>query len=239
MHDLDQTRLELDPEVDIHGSGEVEPEDALESAPDTEDSQPVGETESGEAEFDVENEEAAGFFAGESVDEEEALAAELLGVGSDNELDQFLGKLVRGASRFARSAAGRQLGQMLRKVAKKALPMVGTAVGTYFGGPAGAALGRKLASTAAGMFEIQVEGLSPQDQEFQTARAYVRLARAAARNLDRTAPVSSAPAAARQALITAAQSHAPGLVRRKGSVRGARSGRWVRTGRRTIVLYGV
>src|SRR6266481_4452691 len=64
--------------------------------------------------------------------EELELASELLEVQSEDELEQFLGKLVkraaRGVSNFARSSTGRALGGILKNVAQRALPMVGGAL---------------------------------------------------------------------------------------------------------------
>ena len=72
------------------------------------------------------------FEADNSLDEME-LAAELLEITDDAELEQFLGSLVKRAARsvgrFARSDAGRALGGLLKKAAKKALPSVGSAIG--------------------------------------------------------------------------------------------------------------
>jgi hypothetical protein len=73
-------------------------------------------------------------------EEEMDLAAELLSVTDDEELNQFLGKLIKkGFSKvrkFAKSSTGRALGGLLKGVAKKALPIVGGALGTAIGGPA-------------------------------------------------------------------------------------------------------
>jgi hypothetical protein len=148
------------------------------------------------------------------------LAHELLEVSNEEELNMFLGKLIKGAGRavgnFAKSGAGRAIGGVLKTVAKKALPIAGGALGTFFGGPLGGMVGKKLGSMAGNMFELELEGLSPEDQEFETARAYVRFANSAA---SRAAALqtqnSGAPAGAvvRQALSGAARQHAPGLLR--------------------------
>ncbi|MDO7847527.1 hypothetical protein Q5H92_14250 [Hymenobacter sp. M29] len=148
------------------------------------------------------------------------LAHELLEVTNEQELNMFLGKLIKGAGKaignFAKSGVGRAIGGVLKTVAKKALPIAGGALGTFFGGPLGGMIGNKLGSAAGNLFELELEGLSPEDQEFETARAYVRFANSAA---SRAAALQSqrrgAPASAvvRQALAGAARQHAPGLLR--------------------------
>lgn len=186
-----------------------------------------------------------------SEEEEMELAAQLLEVSSDQELDQFLGKLIGGGmralGRFARSGVGRHLGGMLKGVAKKALPVVGGALGSFIPIPGvGTALGSALGSAAANLFEMELEGLSPEEQEFEVARRIVRLGGAAAAQAANMPPNLAPAAAAQQALAAAARIHAPGLLRPQGADpvhaptpggRG-RSGRWIRRGNR-IVLMGV
>jgi uncharacterized protein (DUF697 family) len=188
----------------------------------------------------------------EVFDEEEEmdLAAELLSVTDDKELDQFLGKLIKKvgshARKFVKSSTGRALGGLLKGVAKKALPIVGGALGTAIGGPAGGAIGGKLASAASRLFEIELEGLSPEDQEFEVAKRFVRLAGSAAQKAA-SAPGNMPPqAAAKAAVIAAAKQHAPGLLRPAASPPAAlvaspgakRTGRWIRRGSK-IILMGV
>lgn len=184
---------------------------------------------------------------------ETELAAELLTVGDDNELEFFLGKLFKkathGAKRFARSKVGKLAGGMLKNVAKQALPMAGQALGSYYGGAAGGQLGGQLGGMAAQTFELELEGLSPEDQEFEVARRVVRLAGETARQAARVPRSVPAREVARQALRGAARKHAPGLLRRRspgrsvaprgGFSRGAStSGTWVRRGN-TIIVNGV
>lgn len=144
-------------------------------------------------------------------------AAELLEITSDAELDQFIGKLIkragRSAGRFIRSDAGRALGGLLRTTAKKALPVLGGAIGGHFGGTRGTQLGSRIAIRAGRLFGLELEGMSPEDMEFETARRVVRLANRAAARLA-TLPSTTPPQrAAKTALATAARRHAPGLLR--------------------------
>lgn len=152
------------------------------------------------------------------------MAHELLEVSNEEELNMFLGKLIKSAGRavgnFANSSIGRTIGGVLKTVAKKALPIAGGALGTFFGGPLGGMVGNKLGSMAGNLFELELEGLSPEDQEFETARAYVRFANAA---VNRAAAMQGqrrgtpASAVVRQALATAARQHAPGLLRARNA----------------------
>jgi hypothetical protein len=174
--------------------------------------------------------------------EEMELASELLEITSEEELDQFLGSLFKKASRAVGSFLKNPLVGQLKGMLKKALPIAGSALGsvvpglgTMLGGAGGAAL--------ANAFELELEGLSAEDQEFEVARRYVRLAGEVAQQAAQ-APQNIPPEQiAKQAMMTAAQQHAPGLLRQSappaaGTGRRARSGRWVREGR-TIILLGV
>jgi len=187
--------------------------------------------------------------------EEMELAAELLEVSDEQELDQFLGKLigkVAGAARglagaaggFLRSPTGQALGGLLKSTAKKALPVIGRGVGTYFGGAKGGTVGSTLGKAAGKMFGLELEGLSGEDQEFEVARQFVRLATSATQKAAQSG--SRTPQAARGALASAARQHAPGLLSPSrlggGGISATyggghgRSGRWIRRGRKLIVL---
>ena len=181
------------------------------------------------------------------------LASELLTVSNEQELDLFLGKLVRRAGRavgkFVRSSAGRAIGGVLKSVAKKALPFAGTALGTFVGGPLGGAIGGKLGSMATNLFELDLEGLSPEDQQFEVSRAYVRFANKALRQgatVARNNPGASPRQIVRSAIKKSASQYAPGLLansagigaRLNGTSNRARKGTWVGRGR-TIILYGL
>src|SRR5690606_8772690 len=62
-------------------------------------------------------------------------------------------------------------------------------------------------------FGLSLEGLSPEDQEFEAAKAFVLFAGDAARNAALTPPRLPAEAIARIAAARAAQRHAPGWLR--------------------------
>ncbi len=187
--------------------------------------------------------------------QEMEMAHELLSVSNEDELNMFLGNLVKKAGRaiggFARSSVGKSLIGALKGVAKKALPIAGGALGSLIGGPVGGAIGGKLGGMAGNLFELELEGLSPEDQEYEMARAYVRFANAAANN---AANISQQGAAnpqtvLKKALTEAAQQHAPGLLQPtqasrsgqyNGSMQGghrrrANQGSWVRRGNTLVI----
>jgi hypothetical protein len=153
--------------------------------------------------------------------EELELAAELLEVSNEAELDRFLGNLISKAGRaiggFVRSPVGQALGGILKGAARQALPIAGAALGTALGGPAGGAIGGKLASAAGNLFGLELEGLSGEDQEFEVARRFVRFANAAASRAAAAPPGTSPQQAARTAVIAAARRFAPGLLRGGGA----------------------
>ncbi len=180
--------------------------------------------------------------------EEMELASQLLEVSSDAELDQFFGSLIkkvgRGVGRFVKSPIGQALGGVLKKVAKTALPIAGSALGGFVGGPVGASLGGKLGSMATKLFEMELEGMSLEDQEFEVARRVVRLAGAASRNAALSTAAKPPAVLVNYAITSAARRYAPGLLAGarlpsyRPSYGGGHSGRWIRRGRR-IILLGV
>jgi hypothetical protein len=219
MHDIDRTQLEASWET--------------------------GDFEGGDYEFEGMSAEGTPF---NEMDEME-LASQLLEVSDEAELDQFLGSLFKKATRavgsFLKGPVGKQLGGLIKPLVKQALPMVGGALGSFIPIPGvGTALGAQLGSAASNMFEMELEGMSAEDQEFEVARRVVRLAGEAAQQAAQTPPTVPPPDAAKSALVTAAQQHAPGLLRQASPAsagqygRHGHSGRWVRRGR-TIVLYGL
>ena len=177
------------------------------------------------------------------------LAAGLLEVQNEQELDRFLGNLVSRAGqavgRFVSSPTGQALGGLLKGAAKQALPIAGAALGGYVGGPAGARIGGQLASAAGQMFGLELEGLSSEDREFEVAKGFVRFAGEAVKNATASAAGADPRATATAAAVAAARRYAPGLLTpTTGGADGpagiagrGRSGRWIRRGNR-IVLFG-
>jgi len=232
MHDIDRNQLESEAEMGMgpmheqdqeqEMEGELEGESMLRSLFAEAEQEVEGEGEYGaeaeaEGEAEYEGEQEAESPLGE--EQEMELAAQLLEVGSDAELEYFMGNLFRRAARgvrsFARSRHGRMLGGMVKRLAKKALPIAGRAVGTYFGGPVGARLGGRLGRFASNLFELELEGLSPEDREFEIARQVVRLGAAAASRAARAPRTAPPRVVAQRAFTSAARVFAPGLLRRR------------------------
>lgn len=227
MHDIDRTTLETDSELESYEHEQYEYDEAEWSA------------------------EAGVFSEAEAME----LTAELLEINSEAELDQFLGSLIkragRAAGQFIKSPVGQQLGGLLKGAAKKAFPMVGSAIGGYFGGSSGAKLGSQVASTAGRIFGLELEGLSLEDQEYETAKRFVQFAGTAAKNAASAPPTANPRAVAQSAVLAAARQLAPGLTSSAPTVtpggmmgtacptcgRGAKSGRWLRRGNK-IILFG-
>jgi hypothetical protein len=181
-----------------------------------------------------------------SEEEEMDLAAELMGITDEAELDQFLGKLLKGAWRGIRKVGSfvgrvaRPLGKILKGVAKKALPFVGGALGSFIPIPGvGTAVGSALGSAVSKALEAELEGMSVEDQEFEMARRFVRVAGTAAKQAALTQPSVDPQNAAKAAVLSAVRRHVPGLaapsaittVGRRGS-----TGRWLRRGSKLVVL---
>jgi hypothetical protein len=216
-------------DLDIGGSGELE-------------------TYEGQAELEEER------YGQESLSEadETELAGELLSVGSEAELEQFLGDFVksvgRAVGRVAKIPIPPALTNALKGVAKQALPQLGSAIGGMFGGATGSKVGGTLASQAGKMFGLELEGLSSEDREFEVARHFIRFATDATKRFLTKGASANPMSAARSALMTAAKRHAPGLIsvlrqpsghaQEAEAETGAHSGRWMRRGTK-LILFGV
>jgi hypothetical protein len=164
------------------------------------------------------------------------LASGLLEVSNDQELDQFLGglisKIAQKAKRFVTGPLGKQLGRAFKSLAKRALPIVANTL-IPGSGVVAAAAGEALG--------LELEGLSPEDREFEVAKQVVRLA-ADATKTALTAPAHANPAQVASAVLQQSmRKHAPHMVQvRQGpSTQGLpSSGTWVRKGRHIIITLG-
>ena len=254
MHDIDHTKAEYDQELDELDEfelDEMETTDEYDAGELDEMESDAGEMDSGELD-EFEYDETGSPF---SEVEEAELAQELLGISSEGELDQFLGKLIkrawRGASNLAKKVGvAKPLGGILKGVAKKLLPVAAGAAGTFFGGPAGAAIGSKIGSALGNALEMEFEG-SPEDREFEAAKTFVQVAGKAAQQAVNAPPTAPPVAVAKNAVVNATRNH---LKRRRhrgrngrsnyggggygGYSSGRRSGRWVRRGNK-IIIFGV
>ena len=167
------------------------------------------------------------------IDQQAALAAGLLEVASDTELEHFLFELVAADGAIAPTAAD-ALVRVLKRVARPLFPVHGSALASGLG-----ASRTDLKATAARIFGLELEGLSPEDKEFEVARQFIRLAGDVIDNVRGNAGggtgagavAGHAQAMAERALQQAAQRHAPGLL-----TSDARDGCWQRQGRRIVVF---
>jgi len=250
MHDIDHTKAEYDQELDELDEFEIdemETSDEYDAGEFDEMESDAGEFDSGELD-EFEFDETGSPF---SEVEEAELAQELLGLSSEGELDQFLGKLIkrawRGASGIAKKlGVAKPLGGILKGVAKKLIPVAAGAAGTFFGGPAGAAIGSKIGSALGNALEAEFEG-SPEDREFEAAKTFVQVAGKAAQQAANSSPSAPPVAVARSAVVNATRNHIKRRRRRHrqgpsnyggGYSSGRRSGRWVRRGNK-IIIFGV
>jgi uncharacterized protein (DUF697 family) len=194
-----------------------------------------------EYESEGEHEEEAEFEDAESPfsEEEEAeLAMELLSVASEDELDQFLGKLFKRVGRGLKKVGRRlkrvvrPLGRALRGVAKRALPFVGGALGSFIPIPGvGTAVGSALGGAVAKALEAELGELEQEEQEFEMARRFVRIAGTAATHAARADDATNPKDAARMAVQRAARKHLPMI-----GVAASGGGRWFRRGNRIVVV---
>lgn len=192
--------------------------------------------------------------------QEMELAAELLDISDEEELDYFLGGLlsigskvlpgvVKGVSGLfrrkkrrrrrrptsrRRTSRGRMraLGGSLKGIAKSALPFLGSAVGSIVPG-VGTAIGGALGSLVGNLFEAELEGVDGEERELEQARRFVRLATTAAQHMNAMPDDMDPRTAAKEAIKAATKN-----VASKVGSRGGRSGRWMRRGSR-IILLGV
>jgi hypothetical protein len=107
------------------------------------------------------------------------LAAGLLDVVNESELEDFVGGLVaesaRHAGRRIPTDAARTLVDSLKKTAERTLPTLTVALGDDRRSSAPVA-----AQTAARIFGVEPEGMSAEDRDFEIARRFVRFAQAEA-----------------------------------------------------------
>ncbi|NHZ35072.1 hypothetical protein [Massilia rubra] len=177
--------------------------------------------------------------------EEIALAMELMSVASEEELEQFLGKMFKGIWKGVKKVGSvigkvaKPLGGVLKGLAKTALPFVGKALGSFIPIPGvGTMLGGALGSAVAKALEMEAAGLDGEERELEMARRFVRIAGTAAQQAGMAGQGMDPQRAARDAVDAALRCHLPrmrqpGLA---GGASGADSGTWRRQGRGQIVL---
>ena len=179
--------------------------------------------------------------------EEIDLAAELLSVSSEEELDQFLGKFfkrigsgLKKAGRFIGRRVLPVLGKGLKTLAKAALPIAGKVLGSFIPIPGvGTAIGGAIGTAVSQALELEFSGVSVEEAEMEVARRFVRMAATAAQRAAVASPDIDAEIVVNEALVDAARTHLPRFRLRKTERSGmpgtAPRGRWIRRGS-TIVL---
>lgn len=261
MHNIDRTVDEMEFlnefEQDMGNEFEFEFEDQGEYSQEFESDNEFEMEFENDSEFESDSEFEMEFendseFETDSEGVETELATELLSVSNEAEMEEFLGKLFkkarRAAGKFIKSPTGNLLKNYLKGIAKKTLPIAGTALGGVIGGPLGAKVAGSATQMVGQALGLELEGLSPEDKEFEIARGYIRFAKDA---IDRAASNLNhrySPAmAARSAMTTAAKKYAPGFLsprfaehyRKNLRGRGRRQGTWARRRDGSIVLYGL
>jgi uncharacterized protein (DUF697 family) len=168
--------------------------------------------------------------------DEMELAMELLGVSSEAELDQFLGKMLKGAWRGIKKVASGPLGSALKALAKKALPFVGGALGSLIPIPGvGTAVGSALGGALSKALEMEYGELEEAEQELEMARSFVRIANDAAQQVANTRSDQHPQAIVHAALNSAIQRHLPHAQNAMAQTVKSHSGQWTRSNN-TIVL---
>jgi len=263
MHDLDRALQEFESADTELQSESYEFEEETDAESDYE-GESDGETNgNGETDGSYETEYELSQESGRQGDyeavfdelEEMEQAAALLEVQDEGELEQFLGGLIGKVAKklgaFVPADLRKALGDTLRKVARSALPKAGAILGNLVAPGVGGVIGNQVAAGASKMFGLELEGLSYEDQEFEVARRVVGLSAEATKAMSQAAPTAAGQSAsqiANDAVLRAAQTHAPGLATAVLSAapfvgpvyRGAarRTGRWYRRGHR-IILVGL
>jgi hypothetical protein len=178
-----------------------------------------GEFESEQFEFPGELREV--FNEGEQME----LAAELLEVRDEQDLNHFLGTLIRKASgvlgKAVNSPLGQALGGILKSNAKnaalQAVPVISDAIGGRVGGKLGSSIAQGLTTFGTNILNQEYEALSQEDREFEGARQFVQLAANTVKHATSAPPGADPRAVARVAMVRAARSVAPGLLQAGGA----------------------
>jgi hypothetical protein len=149
-----------------------------------------------------------------SEEEQLDLASEFLEIRSERDLEHYLGALIDRASRATNAKLDepveRDIGGIFKKLAKMILPMADP-LGILGGGRSGAP-GGGLGSGVGHALGLELEGLSPEDSEFEIAKQFVRFAGGAIKNAQEAGSTGDPAKQAHDAAERAAQLHAPGLM---------------------------
>ena len=139
--------------------------------------------------------------------EEMELAADLLSANNNNNVELFLNMFLRSVPNLRRSVRFR-MRKALARIARTVLPGPRIELNEITSWP-----GARRLATAGRIFGLELEGLSPEDKEFEVARRLVRLVRDAAKKAA-LMPASFPPGiVAQRAVKASARRHAPELLK--------------------------
>ena len=209
----------------------------------------------------LEQHERAGLFgesphleSGHQLNEtyEMELAAELLEVNSEEELEQFLGDLwnrtTTAASRAYNSDAVQSALPGLKAIGRAVLPKAASYVANRFAPGTGDMFGAGTQAAVDQWLKEELEGLSGEDREFETARRFVRLANDALMRAAQMPTNVPPPVAGQVAVTDAARYQMPGVVPFLGEAfeeepaddgsQGRGEGHWVRQGSTIVIDLG-
>jgi hypothetical protein len=179
------------------------------------------------------------------------LAAQLLDVKSEQELDHFLGSLVskawKGIKQVGRTVAqvAKPLGGVLKPLVKTALPIVGGALGSFIPIPGvGTALGSAVGGMLGNAIGNEVGEVSGLHRDLEVARKIVDVAGTAARNVAASPPGSDPQTLAKMAVVKAMHEHMPQLGQQLQKLlaqdprTAGRQGNWIQRRSNRIEIFG-
>lgn len=141
------------------------------------------------------------------------LAINLMDIAHERQLDCFLDKVIRIASRNAGSPIDLSIQRAIRDALKvAACGALRRAMRERMASPLGPRLARALASNAGLALGLELEGLSGEDREFEAVRQFIRFAGRTVEVAASLTPNHDPAGIAHQAASEAAQLYAPGLM---------------------------
>jgi hypothetical protein len=148
--------------------------------------------------------------------QELALAAEVLEVSNQEELEQFLGDLWDATKTAASDAYNSSVVQAaipgLKAVGAAVLPRAAGWLADRYAPGTGGIASAGVQTAVDQWLKEELEGLSGEDREFETARRYVRFVNDVFRRVTQVPDRVPAPLAAQTVVRDAAREHVPGLV---------------------------
>ncbi len=152
--------------------------------------------------------------------EELELTSRFLEVTNEQEFATFLNDLMscvsRRLDRSLTNSARRSLGRLILVAGRKVFPTTERIFGSSFNGLPQSRPGFTLVNPAGRIFGLELEGLSPEDQELEIARRFVRFAGAAAKRAAIASNYLTTEAMTKSAVECAARKYAPGLTKSAG-----------------------